>query len=154
MDRSLFAERTTRFADRQHPGDLVPTQSGLFFNVSFSFCRATHRVERLISVPSSTFSSSRGRSGFSLTTRRMSSSIARHLGTRFRVVSGAVLPDSRRSCLIRLTHDSLTRNRWATSLVPSPESHARKTSRRNSFEYASIATSVNTDTTTLPKLPP
>jgi hypothetical protein len=36
---------------------------------------------------------------------------------------------------MRLTHDSETSNRVATSQVPSSASHAASTSRRNPFEY-------------------
>jgi hypothetical protein len=61
-----------------------------------------------------------------------------HFGVRRRVKSGAVLPNSRRSCFTRRTHDSLHLKRVATTRVPSPRSQAAKTSRRISFEYGTM----------------
>src|SRR6202008_4511064 len=75
-----------------------------FLSVSLSACSALHSVCTQKSVLNLVFSSASVRSGCSSTAARICGSIARHLGIRWRVVDGAILPVSRRCCLIRRTH--------------------------------------------------
>ena len=105
-----------------------------FFKVSLSFRSAVQSVWRDSSVFSSSFNSCNVMSGRSAMMRSIASRWTAQRGTRRRVVAGATLPCSRRTCFTRRTHDSLQPNLSATARVPSPASHAANTSRRISFE--------------------
>src|SRR5207302_4321641 len=60
-------------------------------------------------------------------------------GPERRRTRGASSPPSRRRCLIRRTHASLTAKVSAASAVPIPSSQAANTRCRKSTEYARIA---------------
>lgn len=124
-----------------HPDGSALRPSRLFLNVSFSRCSARQSVVTLSDVCNRAFSSERVRSGDCWIAARIRSASAIQIGLRRRVVNGAVFPISRRTYLLRLTHDSLTPNRLATSVVLRPVSHAASTSRRNSFEKDFMAPS-------------